>query len=357
MTQYKVGLVGLAQARRFADIFDAHPDFEVTALCDINQTLLDEVGDELGVTQRFTDYDQFVESDVDVVELSTPIQVHGRQSIAALRNGKHVLCQYIAANDPQEAEELLTVAEASGKKYMFIETDCYERKNVIMMSIVRQGILGELITGRGEYNHYAQLNYHEDGTLTWRGKIWKEHNGGSVVAVHTTMPLLRIFGERVQSVRAMGTGSILAPEFRRHDGIFALAQFPSGRMVELLHANGLPRPARAGYYLQGSKGCFDFDKAIFVGKTGPMCWFGMSEQGDWMSLDQVVQEYGLEDFGPDHGGHKSAFELCVKDFVNAILNDTKPPMDLYDALHVTAIGWATEEAMESGQTVDVVQFD
>ncbi|MHC4686966.1 MAG: hypothetical protein ACYTEW_22055, partial [Planctomycetota bacterium] len=39
-------------------------------------------------------------------------------------------------------------AQASGKKYMFIETDCYERKNRIMMELARRGVLGELTWGR-----------------------------------------------------------------------------------------------------------------------------------------------------------------------------------------------------------------
>ena len=123
VAKYKVGLVGLAQARYFAGIFNAYPQFEVTALCDINRNLLDYVGDELSISQRFTEYDSFLERDLDVVELSTPIQVHGQQGIAALKRGKHVLCQYIAASNPQEGEELLKAAQASGKKYMFIETD------------------------------------------------------------------------------------------------------------------------------------------------------------------------------------------------------------------------------------------
>jgi predicted dehydrogenase len=348
MANYKVGLVGLRQARQFADIFNAYPEFEVTALCDTDENLLNTLGDELGVTERFIDYYEFVESDLDVIEMSTPIQVHGEHSIAALKNGKHVLCQYIASNDLREAEELIDAKESSGKKYMFIETDCYECRSRIMMALAEKGILGKLITGRGEYNHLAQLNYNRDGSLTWRGKLWKERNGGFVVAVHTAMPLLRAFGERVQRVCAMGTGSIYAPEFRRHDGIFTLAQLSSGRMIELVHANGLPRPARCGYYLQGTRGCFDFDKAALPDQSG---------QQDWISLDDLETEYQLEQISRDYGGHKSAFALCVDDFVNAIVRDTEPPMDLYDALHITSIGWAAEEAMETGQSVEVIQFN
>jgi len=172
MMKHKVGVVGLRQAAGFINIFESYQGTNVTAICDINEALLHEVGERYGIEQRFTDYEEFIKTDIDIVELSTPIQVHGQQAIAAMRNGKHVLCQYIAANDLAEAQELLSVAKASGKKYMFIETDCYERRNRIMMELAKRGVLGELTWGRGEYIHDCKsLGYKPDGSYTWRGEL------------------------------------------------------------------------------------------------------------------------------------------------------------------------------------------
>ena len=74
-------------------------------------------------------------------------------------------------------------------------------------------------------------------------------------------------------------------------------------------------------------------------------------------LLDLVAEYGLDDIAEDRGGHVSSWEMCVGEFISAIINDAKPRMDLYDALHITAIGWATEESMRTGKCVDVVQYD
>lgn len=353
MGRYRVGLVGLAQARHFVDIFNSYPDFEVTALCDINETFLNQVGEELNIAKRFTSYEQFLDSDIDVVELSTPIQVHGEQAIAAMRTGRHVLCQYVAANTPEEAAELLEVAEASGKKYMFIETDCYERKNRIMMALAGAGAFGELVTGCGDYLHYcASLGYRSDGSYTWRGEMWAETNGGEFIAVHTAMPFLEMFGERVESVFAAGPGSRLLPEFRLNDGVFVFARFPSGRVVELRHGILLPRPARTGYTLYGTEGCFEIDRAAVLGRD-----LHEPKQDAWQTLDELAEAHNLGEVATDYGGHRSAFELCVRDFVSAIHDETAPRMDLYDALHITAIGWAAEKSLDTGQPVDVIQYD
>ena len=152
---HRVGLVGLKQSQRFIDIFNQMPNTRVTALCDLDESLLNEVGENAGIeaSSRFTDLAQMLESDIDIVELSTPIQVHGQQSIEALKHGKHVLCQYIAASNRSEAEELQSVAALSGKKYMYIESDCYERKNMVMRALIQQGSLGTLTMGRGHYIH------------------------------------------------------------------------------------------------------------------------------------------------------------------------------------------------------------
>ena len=349
MMKHKVGVVGLRQAAGFINIFESYQGTKVTAICDINESLLNEVGERYGIEQRFTDYEAFLKTDIDIVELSTPIQVHGQQAIAAMQNSKHVLCQYIAANNLTEAQELLHVAQASGKKYMFIETDCYERKNRIMTELARRGVLGELTWGRGEYIHDCKsLGYHSDGSYTWRGELWQKGLGGIAAGVHTCMPLLQVFGERVQTLCAMSPGARMLPEFKWGDTVIALCQLPSGQMFQLQIDIFSYRPARSGYFLQGTKGCFEYDRAAVVAG---------GKLSEWQSVAQLEQEYQLTDIESDHGGHLSAFELCVRDFMAAIEDDTQPPLDLYNALHITAIGWAIDESLRKGKAAEVISFE
>ena len=346
---HKVGLVGLGQAGSFIPLFNQMPDTRVTALCDIDEELLNQVGEEAGIEQRFTDFDKMLETDIDMVELSTPIQIHGSHAIQALAAGKHVLCQYIAASNPEEGEDLLRAAQASGKKYMFIETDCYERSNMVMMELARRGVLGELTMGRGHYIHDCKwMGRKEDGTSTWRGELWRQGLGGSIGGVHTAMPLLHIFGERVEEVYAYGPGARTMPEYRWNDRITTIGRLPSGRILEFVTDIFSWHPAVCGYYVQGTVGYFEFGRAAFVEgrKLSPL-----------LSLDEIEEKFGLQDLIRDQGGHLSAFEAVVREFVNSIDQDSRPPEDLCDALHITAIGWAADESLLTGQPVKVMSFE
>ena len=345
----KIGHVGLRVGGAFFDVVRDMPDVEVGAVCDTDADLLRQVSAEQGVGEAHASLDEMLRTDIDVVILATPIPVHGQQALAAMNAGKHVLCQYIAAMGEGEAEALIRASEASGCKYMFIETDCYERRNLVMAALARKGVFGELTMGRGHYIHDCKtMGRNPDGSLTWRGELWMESPGGRVSAVHNAMPLLELFGERVVEVYSYGPGARTMPEYIKHDRVTTVGKLPSGRIVELVDDVFSWRPGRTGYCLQGTKGCFELDRAAWVedGKTG-----------DWQSLDELVATFALGDILHDSDGHGSAWRACLGAFLNAIDHDTRPPQDLFDALHITAIGWAANESLRTGSPAPVVQFD
>jgi len=345
----KLGVVGLGIGSAFFDVVKQLDNVSVGAICDTSETRLREVAEEQGISETYATLDAMLKTDVDVVVLATPIQVHGTQAIASLNAGKHVLCQYIAAMDLHEAEELIKASDTSGCKYMFIETDCYERKNMVMQALARKGILGDLTMGRGHYIHDCKtLGKHDDGSLTWRGELWMEGPGGRSCAVHAAMPLLEIFGERVAEVYSYGPGARTMPEFTIHDGITIVARLPSGRVLEFVHNTMSWHPHVFGYCAQGTKGCFEFERAALLDGR---------ELSPWKDLDTLVKEFGFESLVEDKDGHNSAWGLCLRTFLAAIEEDTVPPQDLFDSLHITAIGWAADESIRTGVPVKVHQFD
>lgn len=105
-------------------------------------------------------------------------------------------------------------------------------------------------------------------------------------------------------------------------------------------------PVLTGYCLQGTKGCFEFDKAAVVedGELSP-----------WKGLDELEREFGL-DVALDSGGHGSAWAMCLRTFLDAIEQDREPPQNLSDALHITAIGWAANESLRTGKPAEVMRF-
>ena len=62
MKTWNVGIVGLRRGRGFVSVFAAHPRVNVTALCDIDQGTLSDLGEAFSLPDSalYTDYDQFL---------------------------------------------------------------------------------------------------------------------------------------------------------------------------------------------------------------------------------------------------------------------------------------------------------
>ncbi|MCM8825761.1 MAG: Gfo/Idh/MocA family oxidoreductase [Candidatus Omnitrophica bacterium] len=127
MKKLKVGVVGLSRGRGFVSVFSAHPELEISALCDIDENKLADVGDAFGLPDksRFTDFDDFLNADTDIVMIATPIPFHADQSIKSLQAGKHVLCEQTVAYTVEECEKVVEAVKKSGKKFMMAENYCY----------------------------------------------------------------------------------------------------------------------------------------------------------------------------------------------------------------------------------------
>ena len=68
--------------------------FKVTALCDLNAERLATVADEFGVKRRVTSFDDVLAmDDIDIIDICTPPMLHFPMVMAALKAGKHVICE------------------------------------------------------------------------------------------------------------------------------------------------------------------------------------------------------------------------------------------------------------------------
>ena len=89
----RVAIIGLGFGAEFIPIYQEYPGAEVAAICRRSQKDLDECGDRWKIAKRYTTFDQVLaDPDIDAVHINSPIADHARQSLAALKAGKHVAC-------------------------------------------------------------------------------------------------------------------------------------------------------------------------------------------------------------------------------------------------------------------------
>jgi 2-hydroxy-4-carboxymuconate semialdehyde hemiacetal dehydrogenase len=88
---------------------------EVTALISRRLEQAEEVARKYGIGYAGTDLDEVLaRDDVDAVILCTPTQLHARQSIAAMRAGKHVQVEIPLADSYADAEQVDRVQQETG---------------------------------------------------------------------------------------------------------------------------------------------------------------------------------------------------------------------------------------------------
>ena len=117
----RVGVIGCGRIGMGAHLrnYARMDNVIIKALCDIDDEALEKAASLYKGAETYTNAHDLLENgDVDAVSIC-PNDCHAELSIAALRAGKHVLCEKPMAMDVREVEKMLQEAErASSVVYM-----------------------------------------------------------------------------------------------------------------------------------------------------------------------------------------------------------------------------------------------
>ena len=150
----KIAIIGVGNiAETHMAAYRRNPEVEVVAFCDINPDRLSYMGKKYGVTKLYTDRDKmFAEvPEIDAVSVCTWNAAHAPCTIAALKAGKHVLCEKPMAMNAAEAEEMKKTAEACGKLLMIGFVRRHGNDCRILREFVSADYFGELYYAKATY--------------------------------------------------------------------------------------------------------------------------------------------------------------------------------------------------------------
>ena len=111
-TPLRIGLVGANPHQSWAKLshipaIKALPDVELVAVATSNMESARAAGEAFGVAQFYGSADELAQSDdVEVVSVCVKVPYHRDIVLAALKAGKHVLCEWPLARGVEEAQEL-----------------------------------------------------------------------------------------------------------------------------------------------------------------------------------------------------------------------------------------------------------
>ena len=351
-SELKVGIVGAPRGSGFVRAVQTVNETVLVALCDINKDVLEQRAEQFGVEQRYTDFEKMAQSDLDIIVVATPMPLHVPQAVMALENGKHVITEVPAATDLEQCWQLVEAVKKSGRKYMMAENYTYMKPNVLVRAMAQQGLFGEVYFGEGEYIHELKgLNE----VTKWRRK-WQTGRNGCTYPTHSLGPVMQWFQDRVAIVSCMGSGHHYKDPrgdlYENEDSTSMTCKMTRGGQINVRLDMLSNRPHNMTYYsLQGTKGCYESPRGF---GDNPKIWLkDYHENIQWHSLWDFEEEFMPEMWRnpPEEAlkaGHGGGDYFEVREFVDCIVNDTEPPVDIYGALDMTVPGLVSEESINRG---------
>jgi len=350
--ELKVGIVGAPRGSGFVRAIQTVTETELVAICDINKQILEDRSKQFGIERKYTEYEEMADSDLDIIIVATPMPLHVPQAVMALKKGKHVLTEVPAATDLEQCWQLVQAVKESGCKYMMAENYTYMKPNVLIREMAHKGIFGETYFGEGEYIHELKgLNE----ITKWRRK-WQTGRNGCTYPTHSLGPVMQWFKDRVATVCCLGSGHHYKDPrgdfYENEDSTFMVCKMVRGGQINVRLDMLSDRPHNLTYYsLQGTKGCYEAPRGF--GDDHKIWLKDYHKEIKWYSLWDFEAKFMPEMWRnpPEEAlraGHGGGDYFEIRDFVDCIVKETKPPVDVYDALDMTVPGLVSELSINNG---------
>lgn len=363
----RIGVVGGGFGAAFQ--WHNHPNCEVAAVTDLRADRRKRLRERYRCDNFYESLEVMLQraKNLDAVAVFTGAPDHARHVEMCMRRGLHVVCAVPACLTLAEAERLKELKEKTGLRYMMAETSYYRQACIYARNLFRSGGFGAIFYSEVEYYHNQDLDkivndkttmfYEPDGSRSWR---WGYPP--MLYPTHSTGFLVGVTGERIVRVSSLGWGtSHPHNDDNRYNNPFwneaALMQTDRGHMVrcnmfKLVGAGG----ERAQWF--GEKG------SLYMRNRGlhPNTW--AQRTGDPTDPPEPVEipEYWKSDMLPEPmrlaSGHGGSHVFISAEFINALLEDREPAIDLYESLAMTVPGIvAHESSLKNGEQMEVPQFD
>lgn len=166
-------------------------DFEIVAVCDINEDVARQTAQRHGIGKYYTDAARMLrEIKPDVVSVCVPNFLHKQYAMMALEHGAHVLCEKPVAFTYLDAVELYECAKSRGKHLIACQSMRFTPDRLALKKMIDKGCLGEIY-----YGEFSRVR--RRGIPTWGMFHIKEVSGGGAfldIGVHMIDAMVWLMG-------------------------------------------------------------------------------------------------------------------------------------------------------------------
>jgi predicted dehydrogenase len=321
-----VGVGGWGQ--NLARTFSQLPECRLKYICDRDVQRLERLRLQLPGTALTTQYDDVLEDpEVDAVVIGTPAPTHYAVCKAALLAGKDVFVEKPFVLRPEDAEELIHLAEQTGRILMVGHLLKYHPVMNRLKQMIDSGDLGEIY-----YIYTQRVNL---------GTVREDENAHWNFAPHDISAILYLLGQEPTDVTARGQ-SYLRPGVE--DVVFMSLNF-NGRQMAHVHVSWLDPHKIRKITIVGSKKMVVFDD---VETTEKLRIYNKSaeQNGSYGTFaEYITLRFG--DITIPHLKMDEPLRLECRHFLECVRERKQPLSDGHDGLRVVKILTAAQRSLET----------
>jgi predicted dehydrogenase len=354
-TKHRIGIIGVGFGAQVHVPAFRSEGWDVAAICSRNREKAQKAAADAGIADVHTDPMELIRrDDLEAVAIITPPGVHHALAMAALKAGKHVMCEKPFALDARQATEMRDTAEKSGRTAMIAHEFRHTPQRAYIKQLLAENHIGkfQLCTMELFLDRYVTK---EPRPLTWNA--YKAEGGGLLGALgsHYIDGLRYWFGEvatvagRVGALRPdvvdASTGRIVKSET---DDTFSFTlTFKDGGTATMIASFGTTPARGARIAVMGDNG------TLLAEQPGPNPLENgvvvASRNGAPLAELKTPEQYTPFTDARDH--RLMAFRLLVRDFTNGVEQGISPAPNFTDGLRCQQVLDAVRESSESGRTI------
>ncbi|MCC6166873.1 MAG: Gfo/Idh/MocA family oxidoreductase [Caldilineaceae bacterium] len=324
------------------------PRCAVRALWDVDAAKALAQAQRLGAADAaiYTSLGEFLRrEDIQAVSVCTPDHLHGEHAHAALRAGKHVLCEKPMTTTRADAARLVQDVRETGVVFVAGQIVHHDPYHQAMAQAYRAGEIGEAWLAEGDYISDMRAYYGPDSYTPWRTDARAPQDillGGGC---HPLGVLLWAMQTAVQQVFAYANHKA-EPTLPIEDCYVVSMVFTNGALGKLIAASGSRGAAPTG------------GRLVIYGTRGTL-WGGRLYRND----PQTHRSEVVRDFKDEFKGQRPKVQGTLQvqywgeqcsHFLDCIQGKAEPLTSVVDGARVVA---ALEAAIESARTNRPVEVD
>ena len=382
----RIGVIGLGN-RSVEQIrcLVSMKDVEVVAVCDVYEDRIERAQNNIvqaggARPDGYVDYHEVnAREDIEAVFIFTSWQTHIRIALDAMRHGKTPAMEVGGAANLEECWQLIRVSEETGIGVMLLENCCYNKEEMALLNMIRQGVFGEMIHCRGGYQHDLReeigmgdvnRHYRQDHFMHRNAELYPTHELGPIAQylninrgnrmVTLVSMASKAAGQHLWMQKNRADSPLADAKFNQGDVVTTMIRCANGETIMLTHDCTLPRPYSRGGYLQGTKGLWQEDGRFMYleDRTAPGKYGEHRFESDKAYMEEYnhplwkeYEEYGLR------GGHGGMDFLVIRAFIESLQKGVEFPIDVYDAATWMAITCLSEKSIALGSMpVEIPDF-